>query len=368
MSQPHADLALLHRALFDPASLPDLALPEWDRLIRQAKRAQLLASIAVRCQQAGLLTQVPAGPGMHLRSALQLHERQQAEIVWEAGEIAEALQTLGIPVVLLKGAAYVLAGRDAAQGRQISDIDILVPVDALPDVESRLMLHGWMASKQNAYDQHYYRRWMHELPPLRHIRRGTVIDVHHALLPRSARWQPDSRKLLASALTLAEYPRLQVLAPSDMLIHSACHLFQEGELERGFRDLVDIDSLLREFGTRPEFWTALVPRAVELELSRPLFYALRYARALLGSEIPDAVLQQAAAAPGGRQPGLRLSWMDALFLRALRPAHATTQDGWAPAARWLLYVRSHWLRMPPWLLLPHLLRKACTRAQSTQPG
>jgi hypothetical protein len=33
-------------------------------------------------------------------------------------------------------------------------------------------------------------------------------------------------------------------------------------------------------------------------------------------------------------------------------------------ARWLLYVRSHWLRMPPWLLAGHLLHKAHKRLQA----
>ena len=50
--------------------------------------------------------------------------------------------------------------------------------------------------------------------------------------------------------------------------------------------------------------------------------------------------------------------MDALFLRALRPTHASTSDGWTPLARWLLYVRGHWMRMPPKLLILHLARKA----------
>jgi len=29
---------------------------------------------------------------------------------------------------------------------------------------------------------------------------------------------------------------------------------------------------------------------------------------------------------------------------------------------WLLYVRSHWLRMPAHLLIPHLVRKSLRRA------
>jgi hypothetical protein len=31
------------------------------------------------------------------------------------------------------------------------------------------------------------------------------------------------------------------------------------------------------------------------------------------------------------------------------------------AKLWLLYARSHWLRMPPHLLVPHLLRKSLRR-------
>jgi len=30
-------------------------------------------------------------------------------------------------------------------------------------------------------------------------------------------------------------------------------------------------------------------------------------------------------------------------------------------ARWLLFVRSHWLKMPVYLMVPHLLRKAFRR-------
>ena len=131
-------------------------------------------------------------------------------------------------------------------------------------------------------------------------------------------------------------------------------IFQEGELAHGLRYLVDIDSLLRHFGTADAFWQALVPRAVELELSRPLFYALRYANLMLGTPLPESVVQAAVNAPGGRRPGAFLAFMDSLFLRALRPAQATTADRLTARARWQLYVRSHWLRMPPSLLIPHL--------------
>ena len=204
---------------------------------------------------------------------------------------------------------------------------------------------------------------MHELPPMRHFHRGTVIDVHHAIVPLSARAHPSTGALLSSALTIQENGRVKTLAPRDMVLHSASHLFHEGELEQGFRGVVDIDSLLREFGAQGDFWPGLVSRAVELELVRPLYYALRYATVMLSTPVPAKVMEDVRLAPGAPRSRAFLAWMDALFLRALRPTHATTSDAWTPTARWLLYVRGHWLRMPPWLLFVHLVRKALVRKE-----
>ncbi len=363
-----ASIDLLRNAVFAPESLPALVPTDWDLLIRQARHAGLLARIHSICRNHDLLDRIPAAPRMHLESAANMAKRQRRELVWETEQIVAALHPLDLPVVILKGAAYVMAGLDVAEGRLVSDVDILVPHAAIGDVETVLMKQGWAATSHSQYDQRYYRTWMHEIPPLRHIQRGTVVDVHHAILPNSARLHPDSAKLFEKAITVPGKPHIRVLTPEDMVIHSATHLFHEGELERGLRDLVDIDNLLREFGGNQTvgFWERLVPRACELDLSRPLFYALRYANLMIGSAIPNEVLRAARNAPGGRQDGAMLAFMDALFLRALRPAHASTSDRYTPLARWLLYIRSHWIRMPPWLLLPHLTRKTVRRLRGDE--
>ena len=110
------------------------------------------------------------------------------------------------------------------------------------------MLDGWATTHHSAYDQRYYRQWMHELPPLEHIHRHTVLDVHHALVPRTARRGrlPSS---LQAARPIAGMPSLHVLQPADMLLHGMTHLFHNEELSHGLRDLSDSDLLLREFGT-----------------------------------------------------------------------------------------------------------------------
>lgn len=356
-----SDLHLLRTALGAPEQLATWLPAQWDLLVRQARCADLLARVGAAAQDHGC-TAVLAGPqALHVASALRLVNRQQHELRREVSLIEAALASTGVPFVLLKGGAYVLAGLQAARGRLVSDVDILVPAAELSRVESALLMGGWVSTAKSAYDQRYYRTWMHELPPMQHMRRGTVIDVHHAILPTTARYHPSSAALLAAAQPLPGGGLVRVLAPVDMVLHSATHLFHEGELELGLRGLVDLDRLLAQWGAQPKFWPELIARAQALGLVRPLYYALRYTQRLLGSAVPQASMAELAQVPGARPPPGLGWWMDALFERALRPDHASTSDRFTPVARWLLYLRGHWLRMPAGLLLRHLSRKLWSR-------
>lgn len=342
---------LIIKTFTNTAGLADLSLRDWDLLVRQARAAKLLASLYARLEKTRLLESIPEQARRHLVWEHAVAARHTLAVQQEIILIRRALT--GIPVILLKGAAYVMAELPAAQGRIFTDVDILVPKTQLNQVEAALMLHGWASTHHDAYDQHYYRAWMHELPPMQHIKRLTVIDVHHAILPETAALHPDPHKLRAAACKLEGYDDLKLLAPADMLLHSATHLFHGGELEHGLRDLLDIDSLLRDFGRTPGFWPHLQARARELELTRPLFYALRYSANLLHTPVPQQIIDDSEA-----PNRLLLPVMDALFCRALLPDHTSCNDILSSTARRLLYVRANWQRMPPWLLARHLFHKA----------
>ncbi|HTS20186.1 MAG TPA: nucleotidyltransferase family protein [Casimicrobiaceae bacterium] len=345
--------------LRDPSAAARFQLADWDALIRSARRANLLPRVALDLDERGLTGLVPEAPRAHLEAARVLAAAQAAAVRREVAFIDRALADRGVPIVLLKGAAYLIAGLSAARGRMFSDVDILVPAETLADIEAKLMLHGWASAKTSAYDQRYYRRWMHELPPLKHHTRQTVLDVHHAILPTAARLKPDSAKLLAAAFPVPGEPRLRVLAPVDMVLHSATHLFCNEDVGNSLRDLVDLDSLLRELAVRQGFWEILAGRAAELDLARPLYYALRYARGVLDTPVPDTAIR---AADAGRPPPWLRGLMDGLFLRTLHPRHA--DRALTSLARLSLYVRAHWLRMPPLLLAQHLAVKAFRREES----
>jgi len=355
--------ALLTQALIHPAAISRLSLPEWDLLIRQARHANLLGRLASRLAADQLLNLVPDQPRPHLVSALGVAQRQMQAVQWEVNRIVMALEQIEVPIILLKGAAYIIQQLPTAQGRLFSDVDILVPKAQLEAVELALKIHGWITTQHDAYDQRYYRNWMHELPPMQHLTRQTLLDVHHTILPETARYHPDPKQLRDAALPVAGYgDRVKVLAPVDMLLHSATHLFHEGELNHGLRDLTDLDSLLRHFSAQDDlFWDKLIARAEQLDLTRPAYYALRYTAMMLDTPVPPATLH---ATQVGAPTWVTRMLMDALFRRAFQPPHPSCQDWLTRPALWMLFVRAHWLKMPPWLLLRHLFHKAFISPQN----
>jgi len=354
---------LLTDTLRDPTSVSRYSAVDWDLLLRQARSANLQAQLGVLLEKHLEQTEIPDKVRRHLRSARLIVQRQNRAIHWEVSLLQHALYDLAVPIVVLKGAAYVLADLPNNAGRLFNDIDILVPRSALKEVEARLRRWGWRTTHNNAYDQRYYRRWMHELPPLQHMQRQTVLDVHHSILPLTARLHPDPGKLIGNAVADPDNTDIYWLAPEDMVLHSMTHLFHDGELENGLRDLVDMAILLNHFGKEQGFWTRLCERAEVLELTRPLYYGLRYAERELQTRIPGETRKTVSAWGPGWLLG-RL--MDSLFLEALQPAHASCDTLSTSIARWMLYMRSHYLRMPLRLLIPHLVHKVLVNEQDVE--
>ena len=327
---------LLVQALRDPASIRDC---DWNALISAARAERLIGSLAFRLEGRPVPPKVERILDAARRDAVQA--RLQA--VWEAEMARRALAPLAIPIVLLKGNAFLAAGLDAGLGRAVGDLDILVPKDSIEAVETALLGAGWERVKEaDGYDDLYYRQWMHELPPLIHRTRDRMIDVHHTILPATARPTPDAAALIADSRALEG--GLRILSPADMIVHAAAHLFADGDLSGGLRNLWDIDRLLRQFGGDAGFWLRLAERARLHQLSRPVALALRLSARLFGTPVDRAV--------AGRS---RLA--DRLFA-----ARLLARNGWGqpirPLLRFAFYVRSHWLRMPPLMLARHLLIKA----------
>lgn len=303
-----------------------LAPDEWATLLGQARVSRLLPRLALHLRHHGGLAEVPEAPRRYLEGALRAAERQRNAVRWEIERLREALAALPGPVVLLKGAAYVAAALPPAAGRMFGDVDILMPRAQLVAAEAHLLGAGWVQQGLDPYDERYYRDWMHELPPFKHVWRHTWLDVHHTITPPTSRFRVDGAALLAEARPLPGAAGLWTLSPRDMVLHSAAHLLLDGELPHGLRDLLDLHDLLRHFGAEPGFWPALVERAQVLGLVPLLALALQQLERLFGLPSDEA---RAAAA---RLPAPR-GLTSALLADALRPHHPSCSDARAQGAQ-----------------------------------
>ncbi len=348
----------LIRYLRDPQAALGFGTTDWERLLRAARHGYLSSRVAWLATHDALITQLPEKIQFHFQSALRVADSQAISVNWEVAQIQKALSEPAIPFVLLKGGAYIKGQFAAAPGRLLSDIDIMVPKARLNDAEAALYGGGWFATKLNAYDQRYYREWMHELPPMQHLERGTTLDLHHTILPPTALLKPDVNLLWQAACPIEHEKGVFVLAPVDMVLHSATHLFHDGELEHGLRDLVDMDALIRQFSVQPEFFAALIERAQALQLGRPLHYALTYCKIFLHTPIPDGVFSRAMSL--GSQSVMVRNIMDMVVLRSLGSILQDKPTALSRISEFAMYVRSHYLRMPMRLLVPHLVRKQFT--------
>ena len=346
--------------LREPALMGRLDEEAWDSVIRMARLARLLSRLQPLAEGEGLWEVLPERARNNILGAQAWVTYHQRQVRRELKAVQKALEGLDAPLLLLKGAAYLEAALPPAAGRTLADLDLLVPKEALPPIEQTLVAAGWRSDLEDDYDQRYYRRWMHEIPPLKHPNRGVEVDLHHNLLALTGRYQVPVERLWEEARPLPG-GKLWVLSPADMVIHSAVHLLVSDELRGGLKDLFDIHQLYHHFSAaEADFPRRLVARAAQLGLSRPLWYALQACRRLLGTPVePSLQEEEAFDLPHPWQARLMIRLVEQVLTPRLPEAPPPT------LAQELLYLRSHWLRMPLPLLTAHLARKAWRRMRGS---
>lgn len=355
--------ALLVQCLRDPQHTMRLDERQWHVLLLQARHQGLLAKLAGALQELDLFDGAPAKARAHMHAARIAALSTQTAVRFEVNRVMRALQGIAGPVVLMKGAAYVQAGLPAARGRFVGDVDLMVPRAQIEAVEQQLLSAGWNGAELDAYDQRFYREWTHEIPPMQHPDRDTPVDIHHTIAALTSRVHPDAQAILAACVRLPG-SQLHVMAPADMVLHSAVHLFND-EVSMPLRDLFDLHDLLVHFASLPGFWDELLARAQLHGLQRVLYHLLRQVRLQLATPVPAQVLDMAARGA----PATPIRWfMDGLFRH-----HFSVDPPAGPArgkqlADFLLYLRAHWLRMPFPMLVRHLAVKSWKRWRAQAQG
>ena len=333
----------LSHYLLHPENLKDLTEEQVSQLVLIFRFERLLATFSERCKHENAFANLSDSVKRHLNNASLLAERQRQQVFIEADFLHESLSKESPDYLFLKGAAYSLSCYQVGIGRTYSDIDILVNKESLLAIERRLILKGWFRQMLSDYDEKYYRRWAHEIPPLIHSERFTIIDIHHNFVPPVSGRAPNVNAFLKLRKSVNGYP---VLAPSAMLVHSSVHLIFNEDFKHSYRDLFDLKAIIDEH-TNEVFWHEAISLSKESNFSKELFLAMRYCHYSLQVDVPPSVEQMVTFSK------VKLALYDFIFCRALAPSHPRCKIGFKSLATFLAWSRGHWIKMPLPVLLYH---------------
>ncbi|MDP5459384.1 nucleotidyltransferase family protein [Alishewanella sp. SMS8] len=343
---------LLCQLFVAPESALQLNAQQWVNVILVLRHQQLLARYSYRFKSAKIFLNLSEYAQHHLRNAEILADKQYRQIDSEAEELIDLLEPLNVTPVFLKGAAYALQPQlKPGLGRTFSDIDLLVPKQNIMAIEQRLALFGYLGEPISAYDEHYYRNWTHEIPPVRHHARGTVLDIHHNLVPLVSGRAPNIAAFERHVITTDQ--GYAVLDLPAITLHSLIHLFFNETFKNAFRDLTDLHLLFSDFSE--EDWTEILKLSAETGFQFELMLAVRYCQQLLQTTVPCWVCQQLE---NGQPAAWRMRLLDFIFGYTLLPKHPLTTSKKQKLAVFFAFVRGHFLKMPLHILLGHLTMKS----------
>lgn len=338
------------QAFIAPKSALVFTPKQWQQLVLVLRNQQLLACYSSTFKKAGVFNEIPTQTQRHFLNADVLSDNHRNQVFFEASELKRELGDRYKYLIFLKGAGYTLSGAQVGDTRIYNDIDILTDKGAIDGIEKRLCLFGWISEELTEHDDKYYRKWTHEIPPLRHGKRGTIIDLHHNIVPIISGRHLDADKFASNSITTEDGH--QILTFAAMTLHSLIHLFFNEDVKKGYRDLIDIHILMTNH-SQSGYWQTLLSSAKETGFQLELFLACRYVSKILKTEIPPFVQGELS-----QFCPWNIVFLDFMYEMSLKPNHPSCRQNFFSVAEFMILIRGHFQKMPLHVLAYHLLCKA----------
>jgi hypothetical protein len=307
----------------DAATVPVPERLDWERL-GGLLRAHGIAST--------LAEPISADAPRAFREALarQNHEqlRRSAVLGLELRGLLERLAREAVEAVVLKGLALGRSVYPKPSQRVVSDLDLLVRLEALETASRALGQLGYAPAIGERHPLFYRKHHFH----LRFQNSGGILVELHWNLSRPAdSYQFDLDDFFARTRVIEhDGIALRIPADSDQLLHAACQAMRRGYAD--LRRVIDAALLVKNGAARAP---GLADTARRQGMATATWVLLGLQQALAGSAVPPEV--EAALRPA---PSIRRS-LDSLGLAAhVLDADAQRQDG----LRQLLV----WLSAPSW--------------------
>ncbi|MBN1459918.1 MAG: nucleotidyltransferase family protein [Armatimonadetes bacterium] len=281
-------LSLLRRGPGPEATeLEALREEEWTRLVYRAKVHRVAPLIYRRLVTDGLTSAVPASALEFLRDESLRNSLHNMKIFQALGEVLDALNARGIPVMLLKGVHLAEFYYPDRTLRPMSDIDIMVKFADYDEAAAALLHMGYAwRDLTNTRDLH--------LRYPRHVSltnsQGVAVELHRTFEPRQRPPRIEMDPIWDRAESVAVGGKSAFgLAPEDLLLHLCMHMACQDCFATGLISLSDASRVIESMnGEFP--WERFVERAEEWGSTRSAYLVVLLIRELLGVEPPEHLL------------------------------------------------------------------------------
>ena len=289
-------LQLLRRRSGGPYPTLDTNGIDWERLTRLAGSG--LAPYLLAClERVHLSDQVPGAVRDRLTAIHRANGMAHLLRLRALRGALAALDSAGIPAVVLKGMALAHLVYSEPTLRPMQDIDLWLPADQLEAGVDALRRAGLQFPRRT-----FEGRWTpgtagRDDDRALEVPETPIFFELHGALPS---WAGFPTGFVAAGWARATSVPLgdisaRVLAPEDLLLHVALHLSRRHLFRSGLLGVVDLALLIERWEDRWQ-WTALVEDYRRLGIVQWMRLAFHVAQLLLDAPIPSEVFERLPAA------------------------------------------------------------------------
>ena len=197
------------------------------------------------------------------------------------------LAGVGVPSLLLKGAALARSVYPSFVDRPMNDLDILVPADLALDAWKVVHGDGWTLETND--DGEFHAGHHHMRPLVDPSGAGIVLELHRSIMPMPGPFVLDDIGVWGHARRIrVGTSHAWVPTAEHQLLHLSVHFAWSHSLDSGFaRSVRDAATLATESAID---WNAFVTLAAEARASTCAYWTLALSRSLLDAPIPDHTL------------------------------------------------------------------------------
>ena len=263
---------------------------DWEVVMRAAPRQGVMPSV-YRALIPALASHLPASVQDRMRREVHGNAVRNRHMAAEMVRLCRLLEKHGVRALALKGPALASGVYGDLTLRQFTDLDLLVRQDGLGAAIAALAGDGFRTKAP-------LKKIGSELPSgweMTFMReRGLYqLDLHWRLSPPYFPFTPEGDELWTRAVEVDLGPgRVYALSPEDLMLFLCAH-----GAKHGWQSLSGVCDVAHAACAYQYDWEALAARARSLGSLRILLLGLLLAHDLLGTAIPDALIDAARAEP-----------------------------------------------------------------------